>query len=146
MLLEQCYTVKLRPINHHSNSVSGDSSRNSVMPSPNTHTHTYKRSPASLGGHSSGGRHPRMERQHPQDLRNLAKRLPKTLVWRRSDSELLGIQNKTPHLPSNMLAGYCIIFNCSTDYGFLVHPFTNSCWWRGWGAGGAGGGLTLLET
>lgn len=40
---------------------------------------------------------------------------------------------------SNMFTSYCIIFNSSTDYGFLVHSITNSC-------DGGGGVLTLLET
>lgn len=31
---------------------------------------------------------------------------------------------------SDMFTHYCIIFIFSTDYGFLVHSITNSCWWR----------------
>lgn len=31
---------------------------------------------------------------------------------------------------SDMFTRYCIIFIFSTDYGFLVHSITNSCWWR----------------
>lgn len=41
---------------------------------------------------------------------------------------------------SNMFTSSCIIFSSSTDYGFLVHSITNSCWWRGWGVGVPGGG------
>lgn len=64
---------------------------------------------------------------------------PKALLWKCKDVKknnpklYRAIQTQASGRKDNisdMFTRYCIIFIFSTDYGFLVHPITNSCWWR----------------